>query len=203
MGHQAGTEKIKEIVEAAQKCGVKVLTLYAFSTENWGRPSDEVAGLMRLVAETLNRELEDMKRQGVQFRHSGSLEELEPELAKLLLHGVEETKDNDTIVVNVAFNYGGRAEIVKAVQEIIQEGIPPEEITEKLISAHLYTSDLPDPDLIIRTAGEFRLSNFLIWQAAYAEFYSTPIFWPDFTPEDLVKAIQAYAKRERKFGMLR
>lgn len=202
-GHSAGTEKIEEIVQAASDFGVKVLTLYAFSTENWGRPSTEVSGLMRLVAETLNRELEAMKQQGVKFQHSGSLAEIEPDLAQLIRHGVEETKENDKIVLNIAFNYGGRAEIVKAVQEIVAAGIPAECITEALIDEHLYTAGLPDPDLIIRTAGEFRLSNFLIWQAAYAEFYSTPIFWPDFTPEHLAAAIRAYAKRERKFGMIK
>jgi len=202
-GHSAGTEKIKEIVQAASDFGVEALTLYAFSTENWGRPSTEVSGLMRLVAETLNRELENMKQQGVKFQHSGSLAEIEPDLAQLIRHGVEETKENDTIVLNIAFNYGGRAEIVKAVREIVAAGIPAERVTEALIDQHLYTAGLPDPDLIIRTAGEFRLSNFLIWQAAYAEFYSTPVFWPDFTPEHLAEAIRAYAKRERKFGMLK
>ncbi len=201
-GHRAGAENIHNVVEACADFGIEVLTVYAFSTENWGRPKEEVDGLMQLLQETIDKEVPEMHKKGVKLIHSGDPSRLSPELQKAIEKSVELTKDNDRIILNVALNYGGRAEIVKAVREIVQEGIKPEEITEELISAHLYTAGLPDPDLIIRTAGEMRLSNFLIWQAAYAEYYSTPALWPDFDRKELEKALEAYAGRERKFGKL-
>ena len=201
-GHRAGAENIHRVVEACADFGIEVLTVYAFSTENWGRPKDEVDGLMRLLQETIDREVPEMNRKGVRLVHSGDPSRLAPELQDAIKKALDLTKGNDRIILNVALNYGGRAEIVKAVREIIREGVSPEDVTEALISSHLYTANLPDPDLIIRTAGEMRLSNFLIWQAAYAEYYSTPTLWPDFDREELRKALDAYARRERKFGKL-
>ncbi len=201
-GHRAGAENIHRIVEACADIGVKVLTVYAFSTENWGRPREEVEGLMRLLQETLDREVPQMHEKGVRLWHSGDLSRLSPEMQQAISDALELTRENDRIILNVALNYGGRAEIVEAVRKIIREGVRPEDVTEEMISAHLYTAGLPDPDLIIRTAGEMRLSNFLIWQAAYAEYYSTPVLWPDFDRAELEKALDAYAHRERRFGRL-
>jgi len=201
-GHRAGAENIHRIVEACADIGVKVLTVYAFSTENWGRPREEVEGLMRLLQETLDREVPQMHEKGVRLWHSGDLSRLSPEMQQAISDALELTRENDRIILNVALNYGGRAEIVEAVRKIIREGVRPEDVTEEMISAHLYTAGLPDPDLIIRTAGEMRLSNFLIWQAAYAEYYSTTVLWPDFDRAELEKALDAYAHRERRFGRL-
>ena len=201
-GHKAGTDNIKRIIESAYDHQVKMLTLYAFSTENWKRPMEEVRGLMTLLRNVIDREAETLRKNGVQLRHFGSTEGLDPQLLDRIRYAVELTKDNDRIVVNVALNYGGRAEIVEAVRRIVREGVPPEEITEELLASRLYTAGAPDPDLIIRTAGEMRLSNFLIWQAAYAEYWSTPIFWPDFGKEQFHEAIEEYGRRRRKFGAL-
>ncbi len=201
-GHRAGAENIHRVVEACADIGIKVLTVYAFSTENWGRPRDEVEGLMRLLQETLDREVPQMHEKGVRLWHSGDLSRLSPDMQRAISDALELTKENDRIILNVALNYGGRAEIVEAVRKIIREGVRPEDVTEEMISAHLYTAGLPDPDLIIRTAGEMRLSNFLIWQAAYAEYYSTSVLWPDFDRAELEKALDAYAHRERRFGRL-
>jgi undecaprenyl diphosphate synthase len=157
---------------------------------------------MQLLQETIDKEVPEMNEKGVRLVHSGDPSRLAPNLQEAIKRALELTKDNDRIVLNVALNYGGRAEIIKAVREIMEEGVRPEDVTEEMISAHLYTAGLPDPDLIIRTAGEMRLSNFLIWQAAYAEYYSTPTLWPDFDRKELEKALDAYAHRERKFGKL-
>lgn len=199
-GHQAGVDNIKHILEECTEYGVKILSLYAFSTENWNRPPDEVNGLMRLLGLTIERQLRDLHRNGVRILHSGRLDGINPHLQKQIRHALEVTKDNTRITVNLAFNYGGRAEIVDAVRRVIADRIPPEQVTEEVISQYLYTSELPDPDLIIRTAGEWRLSNFLIWQAAYAEYYATPTYWPDFDETELYKALLDYSKRQRKFG---
>lgn len=203
MGHRAGTKNIRRVLEACVKYGVKVLTLYAFSTENWGRPPAEVRGLMQLLSQTIRDELDELDRQGVQIRHSGSLVGISEQLKKQILHAVEVTRHNDRIVLNVAFNYGGRAEIIDAVQRIIRDRMPVDAITEETFSHYLYTDGLPDPDLIIRTGGEYRLSNFLVWQAAYAEYYATPTYWPDFDEEELYKALQAYSERDRRFGRVK
>ncbi|MFN8441520.1 MAG: polyprenyl diphosphate synthase [Caldilineaceae bacterium] len=199
-GHQAGVDNIKHILEECTEYGVKILSLYAFSTENWNRPPDEVNGLMRLLGLTIERQLRDLHRNGVRILHSGRLDGINPHLQKQIRHALEVTKDNSRITVNLAFNYGGRAEIVDAVRRVIADRIPPEQVTEEVISQYLYTSELPDPDLIIRTAGEWRLSNFLIWQAAYAEYYATTTYWPDFDGTELYKALLDYSKRQRKFG---
>jgi undecaprenyl diphosphate synthase len=199
-GHKAGTENIRRVLRAATDFGIQVLTVYAFSTENWGRPEDEVRGLMRLLAQRIRRETKDLHAEGVCIRHSGRLDGVSPHLAKQIQDAVALTCDNQRIIFNVAFNYGGRAEIVDAVRHIMRDGHSPEEVTEALISRYLYTGGLPDPDLIIRTGGEYRLSNFLIWQAAYAEYYATPTYWPDFDEAELAAALEAYSQRERRFG---
>ena len=201
-GHRAGTDNIKRIIEAAVEHDVKMLTLYAFSTENWSRPMEEVSGLMSLLSQVIDRETENLNRNGARLRHVGSVEGLDEQLLKRIQWAVDRTKGNDRIVVNVALNYGGRAEIVDAVRRIVGEGTSPEEITEGLITSHLYTAGAPDPDLVIRTGGEMRLSNFLLWQAAYAEYWSTPVFWPDFGKDEFHEAILEYGRRQRRFGAL-
>jgi undecaprenyl diphosphate synthase len=201
-GHRAGTDNIRRVIESAVEHGVKMLTLYAFSTENWKRPGDEVRGLMGLLLYAVDREADNLNRNGVQIRHIGSLEGLDKKLVQRLQYAVDLTRGNDRLVVNVAFNYGGRAEIVEAARRLVREGVAPEEITEELLASRLYTGGAPDPDLVIRTAGEMRLSNFLIWQAAYAEYWSTPVFWPDFGKEQLHEAVLEFGRRKRKFGAL-
>lgn len=201
-GHRAGTENIRRVLTACVEYGIQVLTIYAFSTENWKRPEQEVKGLMSIFARVIDRELEELHREGVQLRHVGRLEGISDSLAAKVHHAIELTKNNDRIILNVAFNYGGRAEIVDAVRRIIHDGIPAEEVTEELIGCYLYTTDCPDPDLIIRTSGEFRTSNFLLWQAAYAEYYVTPTYWPDFDKEELYKALLTYGQRNRRFGQV-
>jgi len=201
-GHRAGVENIRRVLRASVEFGIKVLTLYAFSTENWQRPPTEVQGLLRLLEETLEQELQELHKEGVQLRHLGWLDPLSPRLQQQVRDAIELTRNNDRIILNVAFNYGGRMEILKAVQGILRNGVPTEAVDEALFSRYLCTAGLPDPDLIIRTGGEMRLSNFLIWQAAYAEYYSTPVFWPDFDREELHRALVAYSQRERRFGAL-
>jgi undecaprenyl diphosphate synthase len=201
-GHKAGTENIRRVLRAAADFGIQVLTVYAFSTENWARPEEEVKGLMRLLAQRIRRETPDLHAEGVCIRHSGRLDGVSPHLAKQIQDAVALTHNNRRIIFNVAFNYGGRAEIIDAVRHIMRDGHPPEAVTEQLISQYLYTGGLPDADLIIRTGGEYRLSNFLIWQAAYAEYYATPTFWPDFDEAELATALEAYSQRERRFGRL-
>ena len=199
-GHRAGTENIRRIVHACVENGVRYLTLYAFSTENWNRPDNEVQGLMRILAEVIERETPELNREGVQIRHLGHMEGVPPALQESIRYALDTTRHNDRLILSVCFNYGGRDEVVRAVRQIVRQGLKPEEITEETISRHLYTADIPDPDLIIRTAGEIRLSNFLIWQAAYAEFYFTPILWPDFDKEAFYEALVEYSRRRRKFG---
>jgi len=199
-GHRAGTENIRRIVEACVEEGVEILTIYAFSTENWTRPREEVQGLLGILSEVIERETDNLHRNGVQVRHIGRLEELSPEIQSKISRSVERTRENRRLILNVAFNYGGRAEIVDAVRKIVARGLPADQVDEKVVAAFLYTAGCPDPDLIVRTAGEMRLSNFLVWQAAYSEFYSTAALWPDFDKEELHKAIVEYGRRVRKFG---
>lgn len=201
-GHHAGTENIRRIVSESAELGVRYLTLYAFSTENWSRPSAEVSGLMRILSEFLDRELQNLHREGAQIRHLGRMDNVSPFLQRKIANACELTRDNRRITLAVAFNYGGRADIIDAVRELAQSGVPIEQIDEEQIGAHLSTSGMPDPDLIIRTSGEWRLSNFLIWQAAYSEYWTTPVFWPEFGPEHLRQAIRDYGQRERRFGGL-
>jgi undecaprenyl diphosphate synthase len=199
-GHQAGVDNIRRILEHCVQRGVKVLSIYAFSTENWGRPPEEVSGLMRLLGLTIQRQLNELHKNGVRIQHSGRMEGINPQLQKQILHALEVTRNNERITLNVAFNYGGRAEILDAVRHIIQDGVRPEDLSEALLSSYLYTANLPDPDMIVRTGGEWRLSNFLIWQAAYAEYYTTPTYWPDFDELELNKAFAEFSRRERRFG---
>ncbi len=200
LGHQAGVDNIRRILESCVQFGVRVLTIYAFSTENWQRPPDEVNGLMRLLGLTIQRQLDDLHKNGVRILHSGRMEGISRHLQDQIRHALEVTQNNERIILNVAFNYGGRAEILDAVRRIVADRLDPDSLTEELFSQYLYTSDLPDPDLVIRTGGEWRLSNFLIWQAAYAEYYTTPTFWPDFDENELYKALAEYNHRERRFG---
>lgn len=202
-GHRAGTKNIRRVLEASVDLGIKALTIYAFSTENWGRPRPEVMHLMRLISDGIRNELDELDARGVQIRHSGRLAGVSDYLQKQIRGAVERTRHNDTIILNVAFNYGGRAEIVDAIKHIMQEGVPADGVTEDLVSRYLYTSGMPDPDLIVRTGGEYRLSNFLIWQAAYAEYYATPTYWPDFDEAELQLAIAIYQGRERRFGLVK
>jgi len=202
-GHRAGTENIRRILEGCVEYGIKVLTVYAFSTENWGRPDEEVRGKTRILEHTLDRELPELHKNGVQLRHSGRLEGIPEELRQRVREAIELTRYNDRIILNVAFNYGGRTEILDAVRRIIERGVDPGRLDEDLFSQYLYTPGLPDPDLIIRTAGELRISNFLIWQGAYAEYYATPTYWPDFDKEELYRALLEYSRRERRFGLVK
>jgi len=199
-GHRAGTENLRQVIEACGEFGIKYLTIYAFSTENWGRPLEEVQGLMRILEDVIDRELPELHEKGVQLRHIGDLDRLSPDLRQKVLDAIDLTKNNDRLVLNVAFNYGGRDEIVYAIQRMITEGVRPEDVTDELVSQYLYTAGVPDPDLIIRTSGELRGSNFLIWQGAYAEWYFTPTFWPNFGRDELRKALDEYSKRERRYG---
>ncbi len=201
-GHRAGTENVQRIAEACREYGVRMLTLFAFSTENWKRSEEEVSGLMSLLSQVVERELDTLQRHGVRLRHLGALEGLPAKLQDRIRYAVEATAKNDTWYINVAINYGGRREIVDAVRRMLREGVDSEQVTEEVFSSYLYTAGLPDPDLVIRTSGEMRLSNFLIWQSAYAEYFSTPTYWPDFGPEEFYRALAAYARRVRKFGAL-
>ncbi|MFH1576319.1 MAG: polyprenyl diphosphate synthase [Candidatus Margulisiibacteriota bacterium] len=197
-GHREGSASVRAVLKACAEYGVKFLTVYAFSTENWNRPQEEVDFLMELFGQTIDNEVEELMANKVKLRFLGRLQKFSPELKQKMSKAMEQTKDNDRITLNVMVNYGGRAELVDAVKEIVAEG--RREIDENTISQHLYTKGLPDPDLLIRTASELRVSNFLLWQIAYAEIYVTPVLWPDFRRDQLKAAIEAYQKRLRKFG---
>ena len=203
-GHRAGSRATRQVIEACVELGIPILTLYAFSTENWRRPSLEVQGLLRLIEVTLKRERDELNSNGIRVRHIGSKDGLPESLVKTLRETEEMTKDNATLLLNVAINYGGRNELVRAIRSIAQkvlEGqLKPEEIDESVVGAHLDTSGLPDPDLLIRTGNECRVSNFLLWQIAYTELYVTPTLWPDFDKKEFLLALIDYQHRERRFG---
>jgi undecaprenyl diphosphate synthase len=201
-GHEHGTDNIRRITYAAARLGVQYLTLWAFSTENWSRPEEEVQGILRILAHAIDSETEELHRQGARLRHIGELDALEPSLRQAVRDAIELTKDNSAITLTLAFNYGGRREILHAVQAIVRDGIQPNDITEESIRDRLYSPDLPDADLIVRTSGEYRMSNFLLWQGAYSEFFFSPKFWPDFDANDLVEAVEDYSRRERRFGAI-
>lgn len=201
-GHRAGAENLRRIVRASVEFGIKIITIYAFSTENWGRPESEISALMRIFARVLDQEIDQLHAQGVCLHHLGELKGINPKLQDKVRRALELTKDNDRLILNVAFNYGGRAEIIHAVRQMLADNVQPTELTEELFSSYLFTRGLPDPDLVIRTSGELRISNFLIWQAAYAEYYPTPALWPDFGREDLYEAIVAYNRRDRRYGLV-
>ena len=199
-GHQAGTENLRRVIRACVEFGIQYLTIYAFSTENWERPREEVEGLMSILESVIDRELSELNEEGVQLRHIGHLEGLSPTLQTKVLNAIELTKNNDQLILTLAFNYGGRDEIIYAIRHIIEDGIKPEQVTPELVTSYLFTADLPDPDLIIRTSGEQRMSNFLVWQGVYAEWYITPVYWPDFDREQLKAAIEDFGSRHRRFG---
>ncbi len=201
-GHRAGTENLRRIIRACVEFGVKYLTIYAFSTENWGRPREEVDGLMHILEDVIDKELAELNKEGVQLRHIGRLERLDPKLQEKVLEAIELTKANDRLILNVAFNYGGRDEIVCAIQRIINDNVKADDVNNDLVSRYLFTVGVPDPDLIIRTSGELRVSNFLIWQGAYSEWYVTSVYWPDFNKEEFRKALDTFAKRDRRYGGL-
>jgi undecaprenyl diphosphate synthase len=200
-GHNAGVGALRRVVQyVSDERIVDMLSVYAFSTENWHRPRVEVEGLMRLFWETIRSDVERLHRDNVRLRHLGRVYDLPPDVQKAIRESTDLTKNNTGLNVNVCFNYGGRAELVDAVRQMIVDGCDPKAIDEELISSYLYTRDLPDPDLLIRTAGEMRVSNFLLWQSAYSEYYSTPTLWPDFGSGDLLAAIESYRQRQRRFG---
>ncbi|MGD8998214.1 MAG: isoprenyl transferase [Anaerolineae bacterium] len=201
-GHRAGVENLRRVLQAAVELGIQFLTIYAFSTENWGRPEAEVRGLLSILGHVLDREVPELHERGVQLRHVGRLERIPPDLERRVREAIDLTKNNDRLVLNVAFSYGGRAEIVDAIRRIIADDVFREDVDEALVSSYLYTAGQPDPDLIIRTSGEMRLSNFLIWQAAYAELYISPTLWPDFGKDDLYEALRDFNQRERRFGLV-
>lgn len=204
LGHKKGAETLENIVRYCNKIGIKYLTVYAFSTENWKRSKEEVGALMLLLQNYLDDFAKRADTENIRIKMLGNRQELSEGLLKSLDNAIERTKNNTGVTFNIAFNYGGRDEIVKAVRKISNEvkekNISVEDINEELISNNLYTRDIPDPDLMIRTSGEMRTSNFLPWQLVYSEFYFTDILWPDFTSDDLDKAIEEYNKRTRKFG---
>lgn len=201
-GHRAGVENLRRIITACVEFGIKHLTIYAFSTENWGRPREEVDGLMFILNEVLDKELDELHRQGVQLRHIGRLEGLANSIQKKVREAIALTRNNDRLVLNVAFNYGGRDEIVHAIRQMLADGIQPDAVDADLVNRYLFTAGQPDPDLIIRTAGELRISNFLLWQGAYAEYFAADVYWPDFDKEQLRRALEQYAQRERRFGLV-
>jgi undecaprenyl diphosphate synthase len=203
-GHRQGIKSVREIVETSARLGLQVLTLYAFSVENWKRPKMEVDTLMRLLSEYVHKELHTLMENNIRFQVIGRWHELPVEVSRDLEWGMSETQNNTGLLFNIALNYGGRTEIVdsvrKIVSRIIEHGQNPEIITEELISNNLYTAGIPDPDLLIRTSGELRISNFLLWQIAYAEIWVTDVLWPDFRKQHLYQAIIDYQKRERRYG---
>ncbi|MFI5282226.1 MAG: polyprenyl diphosphate synthase [Candidatus Dormibacterales bacterium] len=199
-GHRAGVRAIKRVLDACETFGVEVLSIYAFSTENWTRPRAEVRALMRLFHETMQREIDEMHRRGVRIVVSGRRDELSSRMSQRMDEAMNLTRQNRHGVLNVCLNYGGRAEIVDAVRTLVADSTPASAIDEAAISARMYQPELPDPDLIIRTAGERRVSNFLLWQGAYAEMLVTDTLWPDFGADDLKAAIDDYAARVRRFG---
>ena len=202
-GHKEGAENLRRILEGSVELGIKVLSVYAFSTENWQRPRAEVMGLMRLFEYYFDRELDELDKNGVQLRHVGKVEGVSPRIQQKIYDAVEYTKNNDRLILNVAFNYGGRDELVQAIRKMLKDEVDPNQVTEALISEYVYTKGTPDPDLIIRTSGEFRTSNFLLWQGAYAEYYFTPTYWPSFDKYELYKALVAYNERTRRYGGLK
>jgi undecaprenyl diphosphate synthase len=199
-GHRAGIESVREIVEGAARLGIRVLTLYAFSVENWKRPVSEVSTLMGLLKRYLRLELNTLLRNDIRFRVIGRAEDLAPDIRKELEEAQAKTAGSNGMLFNIALNYGGRAEIVEAARRVIEAGVPAAELDEGRFAEHLYTAGQPDPDLLIRTSGEMRVSNFLLWQIAYAEIWVTDTLWPDFRKQHLLEAILAYQKRDRRYG---
>jgi len=201
-GHRQGTLHARDFIEMFAAYGIPYLTLYAFSTENWSRPESEVKGIMSLISENINEAINVAQKSNIRIKHLGTPDRLPTEIRQKASQVVEMTCNNTGLTVNIAFNYGGRSEIVSAVRRIIDAKIPPDDIDENTFSQFLYTAGMPDPDLFIRTGNEMRLSNLLIWQSAYAELYFTPVLWPDFDQAEFEKALLVYSKRQRRFGRL-
>ena len=199
-GHHAGYENIRRVVSDFANRGVEYLTLYAFSTENWDRPKSEVTGILDLAIAVIAREAQELHESGVRIKHLGRVDRLSPELRDELKQAVEMTAGNTGLTLGIAFDYGGRAEIVQAVRRIVEETVSADEVDEQKFAGFLYTSDMPDVDLLIRTGGDFRISNFLLWQTAYSEFYSSETWWPDFFGEHIDEAFEAFNERKRRFG---
>ncbi len=199
-GHEAGYRNIHRVIRCLVERGVRYITLYAFSTENWNRPPDEVQGLMRLIEQVIHKETRQLHKEGVRILHLGRTDRLSRSLQESVAWSQDLTRDNTRATLCVAFDYGGRAEILEAVRRLIAQGIDPARVDEELFGKQLYTAGLPDPDLIIRTGGELRLSNFLLWQSAYSEYYATETLWPDFDGVEVDKALEAYGQRHRRFG---
>lgn len=201
-GHEAGVKNIRPIIKYLGQHGIEYITLYTFSTENWNRPDDEVNGLFHLLEEVIQEESRELHENNVRILHIGSLKGITSKLKKSINEAIDLTSENTGLTVGVAFNYGGRAEIIEAVRRLIVDGVQPQKIDENLFEQYLYTADFPEVDMVIRTGGEFRTSNFLIWQAAYSEYYFTSILWPDFNEKNLKKALSTYSRRQRRFGGL-
>ncbi|XUX00002.1 MAG: polyprenyl diphosphate synthase [Dehalogenimonas sp.] len=201
-GHRVGLEKAGDAVLDFAAAGVSYITLFSFSTENWKRPKEEVAGIMRLLAEALERTVKDLNSQNIAIRHLGSLGRLAPPLRHRIKEVIEKTMGNSGAVASFAFDYGGRAEIIQATRKLMKSSLTPDEVDEETFAKYLYSAGIPDVDLLIRTGGEMRLSNFLLWQASYAELYFTDTLWPDFSGADIEKALAEYARRQRRFGGL-
>ncbi len=201
-GHRAGTENLRTIIRASAKLGIEYLTLYAFSTENWSRPRAEVEGLMRILSEVIDREMDELNKEGARLMHIGHLDGLSKTLQKKVRQAIELTRGNKRITIVLAFNYGGRDEIVHAIKGMLRDKINPEDVDAELVSQYMFTRGIPDPDLVIRTSGELRTSNFLTWQTVYSEWAFPKVYWPDFSEEHLVQAIKEYNTRERRFGGL-
>ena len=199
-GHRRGTKNLRPILEASVQFGIRIVTVYAFSTENWNRPQSEVDAILTILGEAIKRETPELHANGVRIRHLGSLEGVPTHLADRIQEALALTRHNQRLILNVAFNYGGRAEIVRALQGIIRAGLPAESITEDTVSRYLYTAGQPDPDLIILPGGEMRSSNFLTWQSIYSEVYVTPVLWPAFDVHEYYQALAAYSQRVRRFG---
>ena len=201
-GHQAGVESLRSVIECLSEYQIKYVTIYGFSTENLKRPEEEITGLLNLLEEIIDKETVELHKRGIRLRHLGRLDRLSPHLEQAVTRAVELTQNNAGMTLNFAFNYGGRTEILDAVRHLIAEGISPQKIDEKLFNSYLYTAGLPDVDLVIRTGGELRISNFLMWQAAYSEYYFTEVLWPDFDKKEVEKALLSYSQRQRRFGGL-
>lgn len=201
-GHRAGTENLRQIIRGCVEKGVKHLTIYAFSTENWKRPKAEIDGLMSILELYLDKELEELCREGVRLHHIGRIEAMPEQTRKKVEHSIEVTCHNKALFLHLAWNYGGRDEIIYVIQQMLRDKVQPENVNEALVDQYLFTAGVPDPDLIIRTSGEMRISNFLIWQAAYSEWYITPTLWPDFDKAELFKAIETFGQRDRRFGAI-
>jgi undecaprenyl diphosphate synthase len=201
-GHRAGVKNVRPIVNRLLEHGIPFLTLYAFSTENWNRPEEEVSGILAILESVISDEAREFHKKGVKILHIGRMDGVSDKLKKSVRRGIGLTKNNKNMTLAFAFNYGGRAEIVDAARKFMASGAPAESLNEKSFGNYLYTAGLPDADLVIRTGGEIRTSNFLIWQAAYAEYYFTPVLWPDFDAAEMDKALQAFSQRQRRFGGL-